>query len=153
MNARTSRVFLAVLLAVSLSHCKQSDSANEFGPLVLFALTSFTCTGIGCIGGIHVKYTPALGTASYQAALVLDGVSASFTCNEETPENKVGEFYVTLCDAELFWISATPSSLTVTVTPADGSGQRSGSFTPTYERFYPNGPQCDSGCTSASVEL
>ncbi len=50
------------------------------------------------------------------------------------------------------YLHTTPSTISVEVSRA-GEVLATGSFTPEYETFTPNGPECEPTCTQATVEL
>jgi hypothetical protein len=99
---------------------------------------------------------PEVGS-SYDIDLVLDGVPAAFSCTESdggwSVTNLTGSAPVVDCGADGFHLEGTPESVEISVNAQDGSWRGAVNESPTYDRYYPNGPRCDSGCQVAELTV
>jgi hypothetical protein len=120
--------------------------------------SSKSCTEMGCIDGVEVRFTTALDAAQ-EISLVVQADAESISCTySETPASDT-------CSPAGIWIQASggsvtgfilyqsyPQELTITLSHG-GTIPTSTTVSPKYVEQQPNGPDCPSTCQNAVVEL
>lgn len=108
------------------------------------------CTLVGCSGGLSIDIDNLPAGAKYQVSLMLPSGDTITQVCDENPEisfekscTETGVFLALPVD------TAPPDSVTIEVTL---NGQTyTKDFTPTYEKFQPNGENCPPICYNADI--
>ncbi len=111
-----------------------------------------TCTLQGCGYALHVQLKGQIPDDYSIEAVATDGKTLMAHCvNGALAE---GTYYEgsPVCDSTEVWFpNFQPQELTVTLR---WEGHRvSHTFQPTYQIFYPNGPECEPACPTGTVEF
>lgn len=127
------------------------------------------CTLMGCSDSLRVAFDPPLGAeGAYE--VVVEGDAKTRTCTATLPlgeggpecergddDRFPGSLSLDLDRTEPMslrgvWVYGSPKKVNVTVR-RDGVLLASETFEPSYEKTYPNGPECGPTCFSGSAKL
>jgi len=122
------------------------------------------CGLVGCRDGLVVSIAPRVGgtvaPGDYVFDLTIDGATSHATCHVAAPNHPstcddpriaavIGDGG---SDAFIVTLDGTPTSVTIAATTPDGH-TTTGSWTPSYQDFAPNGVACGPICHEASAEM
>ncbi len=110
------------------------------------------CTLIGCSGGLTIEITGVSLAVGYEVTLTLpSGEKITQVC-DESPRN---DFEKSCTDAGVFF--ALPVDIdppeTVEVEVVVNGESHTQEFSPTYEKFQPNGEDCPPVCYNAGLDF
>ena len=127
-----------------------------FGAFIAYKIRGpLFCTLVGCSGGLHVEVTNLPASSPFQISITLPfGKTRTLLCDPNNAD-QVDSFEQSCSPSGAYFQLPTnvkpPKRVTVAVT-ADGKTVTQ-IFTPTYEKFQPNGAGCEPTCYSASLEF
>lgn len=150
-----SRIAILGWILAGIIGCQGSGSSEENGD----GDGTGTCTQVGCEDGLVVSFSSKLGPGNYHLEVTTEnGVS---TCSLEIFDGEGEESgWRDDCSGvdsmgispDGFGVNGTPASVEATVRAPDSGQVTSATFTPTYEEWYPNGPNCNM-CLEAEGEM
>ncbi len=111
-----------------------------------------TCTLQGCGYTLRVQFTGQVPDDYFVEAVVLNGRTLTAHCvNGALAEGTYYDGSPVYAPTEVWIPNFQPEALTVTLR---WEGHRvSHTFHPTYQIFYPNGPECEPACPTGTVEF
>lgn len=133
-------------------------------PWIFASCLHLNCTEMGCLEGVQLALESPLEEGEYRFVVEADGWTVicdatfplskeiAFPCRSNGEEGWVGDLSLWGGEEPILTLHRTPKSLWLRVTKDDAI-VHAGIYRPAYERQFPNGEECDSGCLNAKVSV